>query len=1402
MISLRRVRLLALFVFSAALAWATIPRGANVSAFTPQEQAQGYRNGRVLVKLREGVAVEADSVRQSMETHAGVNNRRAFSHLLRQQVLEFDASRSVPTVIRELQASGLYEFVEPDRIVHALTTPSDPLFAQQWSLSNTGQNGGTRGADIGATTAWATISGSPNVIIAVVDTGVRLTHSDLAANLWSDSNGNHGFNSVNNTSIPTDDDADGHGSHVSGIIGAVGNNGTLISGINWKTQIMACKFLDSSGSGTLSDELACFNFAIAHKAVVLNGSFGSNGFSASEFAGVQQLQAAGIIAVFAAGNDGLSVETDAAYPAGYLLDNIVAVAATTNTDALATYSNFSSGLVELGAPGGDGTNSGGILSTINTSDTATGVLSGTSMAAPHVTGAIALLKAQFPNDTYRQTINRLLRSTTKLSSLAGKVQSGGRLNLAAAVTSTDTRPFNDDFATRAQLTGNVRVRSSNVGATPEQGEPTTIAGVTGGHSLWWSWTAPSTSLVGFDTIGSGYDTTLAVYTGTTLGSLQVAAANDDTTGTTASRVTLKVTAGSVYQICVDGKKGATGLTVLKIGIVPANDNFANAQTVSGAPFAVNGSTLNASAEPGEPNPAGDSGGHSVWYKWTSPATQSYQLAAYSTDADMIAGVFTGSSLSNLSLVAFNDDSVSFNSDSLVSFSATAGQTYYFQIDAVGTDGGDFTLTINDSLWQFPTGNEVTSSPAVGTDGTVYIGSKDGFVYAVNPLTGAERWERALTDSVDLASPAVGSDGTVYIGANDQFLYALNGSTGARKWRFAATTEISASPAIAADGTIYFRDDTTLYALTSNATSATEKWSFPLSGATYCSPAIATDGTVYVGGTAGSFYAVNPDGSQKWKFTANDDIYTSPAIGADGTIYFGTLSGTLFAVNPSGSQKWAYTVPGSVSFTSSPAIGTDGTIYFGAYDNKLYAINSSGSLKWTFTAGDQVRASSPVVGADGTIYFGDYDHKVYAVTAAGALQRTYATADIIRSSPVIFGNNLYFGSSDAKLYAFAINQNAAASAWPMFHQNPLRTGLGVSSTSVITVSGQPQSQSLAPGGALTLSVSVTSSGAVTYQWFKDGTAIAGATSATYTVSSVTTANAGTYTVVISGPSGSVTSSPAVVSVGTNNASRLSNLSARAQVGTGSNVLIAGFVISGGSKQILVRGVGPGLATTFGLPGVLTNPTLSLYDASSNLVPNDTNTGWGGSATLSNEFTSLGAFSLLPSSADDALLTTLPASNYSAQVSGVNGTSGVALVEIYDTDSANSASRLKNISARAQVGTDANILIAGFVISGTAPKQVLIRGIGPGLNSTFGLTGNLANPKLDLYDSNSNLLFTNSGWGSTATLANAFASVGAFSLVNGSADSALLVTLPPGAYSAQVSGVNRTTGIGLVEIYEMP
>ena len=285
---------------------------------------------------------------------------------------------------------------------------------------------------------------------------------------------------------------------------------------------------------------------------------------------------------------------------------------------------------------------------------------------------------------------------------------------------------------------------------------------------------------------------------------------------------------------------------------------------------------------------------------------------------------------------------------------------------------------------------------------------------------------------------------------------------------------------------------------------------------------------------------------------------------------------------------------------------------------------------------------------------------------------------------------------------------------------------------------------------------------------------------------------------------MTSAAAVVTLSSAVPGRIVNLSARANVGTGGNILIAGFVLSGsGSKPVLLRGGGPTLgASQFDVTGALALPQLTLIDTTTGATLT-TATAWGGSSTLSAVFTAVGAFAIPANSADSAVLETLSAGSYTSQISGVNSTGGVALAEIYDDDPGSTTSSLANISARANVGTGANILIAGFVIEGSQSAQVLLRGVGPALGaSPFDLTGVLAQPEIDLYNSAGTKIQTNLGWGGSPTLSAAFAQAGAFGFPAGSADTAMIATLPAGSYTLQLSGQNGSTGIGLVEVYLLP
>ena len=271
-------------------------------------------------------------------------------------------------------------------------------------------------------------------------------------------------------------------------------------------------------------------------------------------------------------------------------------------------------------------------------------------------------------------------------------------------------------------------------------------------------------------------------------------------------------------------------------------------------------------------------------------------------------------------------------------------------------------------------------------------------------------------------------------------------------------------------------------------------------------------------------------------------------------------------------------------------------------------------------------------------------------------------------------------------------------------------------------------------------------------------------------------------------------------------RIVNLSARANVGTGGNALIAGFVISGtGTKNVLLRGIGPTLSLApFNVPGALALPTLTLANTTGASVSTvATVAAWGGSSTLVNAFAAVAAFPLAATSADSAILQVLPVGSYTSTITGINSTTGVALAEIYDASAQPASSGLVNISARANVGSGANVLIAGFVVEGSQNATVLLRGVGPTLGlAPFNVPGALSQPQIILYNSTGAELGGSQGWGGSAVLSAAFTKVGAFALPANSADAAMISVLPPGSYTVQLSGQNGTTGVGLVEVYLIP
>ena len=321
-------------------------------------------------------------------------------------------------------------------------SPNDPMFAEQWALSNSGQNGGKANADLAAIKAWLKTQGSDKVVVAVLDTGVDYAHPDLVSNMWfrpdnipqykddelGTFNDRYGFNGTDNQSDPMDDN--GHGTHCAGIIGAEGDNEQGIAGINWKVQIMPLKFLGRGGFGTTKDAIEAINYAIDRKrngvnVRVISASWGSTQYSKALEDTIRAAGEEGILFVAAAGNDGSSNDKRPHYPSNYDLPNVISVAALDRNDQLASFSNFGVKTVHIAAPGKE------ILSTWLGEDYREA--SGTSMATPYVSGVAALILASEPNMTVEKLRERLLKSVDKIDSLNGKIESGGRINAAKAL---------------------------------------------------------------------------------------------------------------------------------------------------------------------------------------------------------------------------------------------------------------------------------------------------------------------------------------------------------------------------------------------------------------------------------------------------------------------------------------------------------------------------------------------------------------------------------------------------------------------------------------------------------------------------------------------------------------------------------------------------------------------------------------------------------------------------------------------------------------------------------------------------------------------------------------------------------------------------------------------------------
>ena len=395
--------------------------------------------GEVLVRFRHSVRrAERDGLTRAIGARA--LHRFAFIDVDHLQV-----SGPVDSALARLRADPRVLYAEPNFEVHAFRTPDDPRFGEQYGLQNLGQTGGTPGADISAPHAWDVFTGDSTLKIGMIDSGIDYTHPDLAANVWTnpgeipgngiDDDGNgyvddvHGYDFASNDGDPMDDN--GHGTHTAGIVAAVGNNGQGVCGVAWRAQLVAIKFLNASGSGTIANAIAAVEYATAVGCRLTSNSWGGGGASQALLDAINAAGEAGELFVAAAGNAHQNLDIAPIYPAAYASPYIVSVAASDDQDNLAGFSNYGPNTVDLAAPGVS------ILSTLPDNRYAT--LSGTSMACPMVAGAAALALGQSPQLDPLRVKALLLVGADHPSSLSGRIR-GGRLNAFNAVATPDSVP--------------------------------------------------------------------------------------------------------------------------------------------------------------------------------------------------------------------------------------------------------------------------------------------------------------------------------------------------------------------------------------------------------------------------------------------------------------------------------------------------------------------------------------------------------------------------------------------------------------------------------------------------------------------------------------------------------------------------------------------------------------------------------------------------------------------------------------------------------------------------------------------------------------------------------------------------------------------------------------------------
>lgn len=1199
---------------------------------------------------------------------------------------------------------------EPDYLHFTSEIPDDYNPALMWNLDQ-----------VNAPEAWKVSSGSSEVVVGVIDTGIDIGHPDLIGNLWIneaeiagngiDDDGNGFIDDVSGWDFVNDDndpsDVSSHGTHVSGTVGAQGDNGSGVVGMNWNVSILPLKAGEERTLST-SDIAEAMRYAAMMKdrglnIVATNNSYGSGSSTSVSLREIRNHQDKGILFVAAAGNDGFDIDgANAQFPAGYDEDIVISVANTNQADELDRSSNFGVVSVDLGAPGK------GIYSTEPGSRY--GYKTGTSMASPLVAGAVALVASSNPSLAWRAIKSRILDTVDLVPALDGSVLTGGRLNVAAAL-SPSLVDF--DLSVKNHPGGIIIVPDRRVPVVFEVDSPV-------GASL------------DVEVIGD--------------------AASVAITAESSQDYVLKFSKDGVYTVRFRGGFGgfarSTERTVFVGGVPEVGADLAHHWNFDGDGI-------------GENDLAGSANG--VLRNVSRVESVLGQAGRFSGNASSMS--FPGEYAARVTLSAMvKADQINNNDHPRI----INLEDYYLYISSDGGSGAadgnaDVLKFYSNRTGEFGIWNTRPRSVQAGkwihlaatydsgsldNNPTLYIDGRKQDVRVQRLPTGSQTTDGGLAFLGDRATGDRGYDGLM----DEVRIYhrELSGSEVAtlaaqhyeKRWEGYA---IESTSQILAGQPIEFSFESALGPILS----ADYEWSV-----------VTDEGSFSIESSAGAKALISINNTAEALVTvkvsdATATEYFSRLVSFEGPIFSDrswrgeSASGALIFVEVAASLDVGYATvydPASGFYRVREKVAIDKDGRFTSANASEFEI--SGALGERFTAevaGTELGfAGSSIAAAPvDSMFSGDY--------SGGFLERAgeHLTARILSGGEIVmtldgFSSDFGFGRVDEN-GAFLIS-----------------TAKGVS------IEGQ------VAGDASSIS--------------------------------------GSYGIGLD-------SIPFYLrNASEQGASRFVNLSTRGHVFEGEGVLIGGFVVKGDDgREVLLRAVGPGLGTRFGLEGVLRDPSLLVLKrvgaAFEELAFNGNWEDDSSGAVVSTTSADVGAFALDAGSLDAAELISLEPGEYTAIVSGGVGETGEALFEVYDAQKDGSASFV-NVSTRGRVSGSSRVLIGGFVVEGDAPKQILIRAIGEGLEAQ-GVDDFLRDPVLSVFRGQERLV-GNDQWmdgtigglngeplqGPGAELLKAFGTTGAFELDSLSKDAALLVWLPPGPYTVIVSGANGASGIALVEAYEMP